>query len=46
VDGAPGTIEDTADEATRRGGRGIPVQADHTDAATVGALFYRELGLI
>jgi NAD(P)-dependent dehydrogenase (short-subunit alcohol dehydrogenase family) len=35
VDGAPGTIEDTADEVTRRGGHGIPVQVDHSNAAQV-----------
>src|SRR5262249_21201419 len=28
ADGAPGTIDDTAEEVTRRGGRGIPVRAD------------------
>ena len=27
-DGAPGTIEETADEVSRRGGLGIPVRAD------------------
>src|SRR5690606_14348903 len=26
----PGSIEDTADEVTRAGGRGIPVRCDHT----------------
>jgi NAD(P)-dependent dehydrogenase (short-subunit alcohol dehydrogenase family) len=41
VDRAPGTIEDTAEEVTRRGGRGIPVQIDHTDAAQVDDLFAR-----
>jgi len=41
VDGAPGTIEDTADEVTRRGGKGIPVQVDHSDAAQVAELFAR-----
>jgi NAD(P)-dependent dehydrogenase (short-subunit alcohol dehydrogenase family) len=41
VDGAPGTIEDTADEVTRRGGRGIPVQVDHSNAAQVQELFAR-----
>ncbi len=41
VDQATGTIEDTADEVTRRGGRGIPVQVDHADAAQVGHLFER-----
>src|SRR5215470_8347855 len=37
----PGTIEDTADEVTREGGRGIPVRCDHTDAEDVGLLFAR-----
>jgi len=41
VDSAPGTIEDTADEVTRRGGRGIPVPIDHRDAAQVEELFAR-----
>ena len=31
VDNLPGTIEDTADEVTARGGRGIAVRCDHTD---------------
>ncbi|MGE0361726.1 MAG: SDR family NAD(P)-dependent oxidoreductase [Vicinamibacterales bacterium] len=39
IDGAPGTIDDTADEVTARGGRGIAVAADCTDAAQVAALF-------
>jgi len=39
VDGAPGTIEDTAEEVNRRGGHGIPVHLDHTDPAQVGKLF-------
>jgi NAD(P)-dependent dehydrogenase (short-subunit alcohol dehydrogenase family) len=41
VDGAPGTIEDTADEVTRRGGKGIPVPVDHSNAAQVEELFAR-----
>jgi NAD(P)-dependent dehydrogenase (short-subunit alcohol dehydrogenase family) len=41
VDGAPGTIEDTADEVTRRGGKGIPVRVDHSNAAEVQELFAR-----
>jgi NAD(P)-dependent dehydrogenase (short-subunit alcohol dehydrogenase family) len=40
-DGAPGTIEDTAEEVTARGGRGIPVRADCTLEADVAALFER-----
>ena len=41
VDGAPGTIEETAEEVTRRGGAGLHVQVDHTDAAQVQRLFAR-----
>jgi len=37
----PGSIEDTAEEVTREGGRGIPVRCDHTDAADVESLFAR-----
>jgi len=37
----PGNIEDTADEVTREGGRGIPVRCDHTDAEDVARLFAR-----
>jgi NAD(P)-dependent dehydrogenase (short-subunit alcohol dehydrogenase family) len=37
----PGTIEDTAEEVSRLGGRGIPVRCDHTDEAQVAALFRR-----
>ena len=36
-----GTIEDTADEVTRRGGRGIAVRCDHADDAQTEALFDR-----
>jgi NAD(P)-dependent dehydrogenase (short-subunit alcohol dehydrogenase family) len=39
VDAAPGTIEDTAEEVTRRGGRGVPVSVDHTDPEGVQSLF-------
>ena len=41
VDGISGTIEDTAEEVTRRGGSGIPVKVDHRDPAQVGDLFAR-----
>ncbi len=41
VDQAPGTIEDTAEEVTRRGGRGIAVPVDHTDPAQVNDFFAR-----
>jgi NAD(P)-dependent dehydrogenase (short-subunit alcohol dehydrogenase family) len=39
--GRPGTIEDTAEEVTARGGTGIPVHCDHTDDRQVEALFER-----
>lgn len=38
-DGALGTIDDTADEVTKRGGRGIAVSCDHTDENQVRQLF-------
>jgi NAD(P)-dependent dehydrogenase (short-subunit alcohol dehydrogenase family) len=37
----PGTIDDTADEVTRAGGRGIPVRCDHTDEGQVRDLVAR-----
>lgn len=40
-DNAPGTIDDTAEEVTRRGGRGIAVRVDHTQESEVAALFER-----
>lgn len=39
--GRPGTVQDTAEEVTARGGTGIPVVCDHTDDAQVRALFDR-----
>ena len=39
IDGAPGTIDDTAEAVTARGGRGIAVGADCTDDAQVAAVF-------
>jgi NAD(P)-dependent dehydrogenase (short-subunit alcohol dehydrogenase family) len=39
IDGAPGTIDDTADQVTARGGHGIAVRADCTDDAEVAAAF-------
>ena len=39
--GRPGTIDETAEEVTARGGRGIAVQCDHSDNAQVGAVFRR-----
>jgi NAD(P)-dependent dehydrogenase (short-subunit alcohol dehydrogenase family) len=41
VDGAPGTIEETAEEVTSRGGRGIAVRADLTVEREVARLFER-----
>jgi NAD(P)-dependent dehydrogenase (short-subunit alcohol dehydrogenase family) len=40
-DGAPGTIEETAEEVTARGGRGIPVAADFAVESQVAAVFER-----
>ena len=40
-DGAPGTVEDTAEEVTARGGHGIAIRADLSDADQVAALFQR-----
>lgn len=37
----PGSIEQTAEEVSAAGGRGIPVRCDHGDAAQVGSLFER-----
>jgi NAD(P)-dependent dehydrogenase (short-subunit alcohol dehydrogenase family) len=37
----PGTIDETAEELTARGGVGIAVRCDHTDDAQVEALFDR-----
>ncbi|HEY7017160.1 MAG TPA: SDR family NAD(P)-dependent oxidoreductase [Gaiellaceae bacterium] len=37
----PGTIDDTAEELTARGGTGIAVRCDHTDDTQVEALFER-----
>jgi NAD(P)-dependent dehydrogenase (short-subunit alcohol dehydrogenase family) len=37
----PGTIDDTAEELTARGGTGIAVRCDHTNDAQVEALFER-----
>ena len=39
--GVPGTIDDTADEVSRRGGQGIPAECDHRDSKQVDALFAR-----
>lgn len=37
----PGTIDDTAEEVTRAGGRGIAVRCDHTREEDVAELFQR-----
>jgi NAD(P)-dependent dehydrogenase (short-subunit alcohol dehydrogenase family) len=39
--GRPGTIDDTAEEVTARGGRGVAIRCDHTDDAQVDAVFSR-----
>jgi NAD(P)-dependent dehydrogenase (short-subunit alcohol dehydrogenase family) len=44
TEGLPGTVEDTAEEVDRRGGRGIAVRCDQTSAAEVEALFARVQG--
>jgi NAD(P)-dependent dehydrogenase (short-subunit alcohol dehydrogenase family) len=41
ADGAPGTVEDTAEEVSARGGLGIPVRADLGNEAETAALFER-----
>jgi NAD(P)-dependent dehydrogenase (short-subunit alcohol dehydrogenase family) len=41
TEGLPGTIRETADAVTQRGGQGIPVRCDHTVAVEVEALFAR-----
>jgi NAD(P)-dependent dehydrogenase (short-subunit alcohol dehydrogenase family) len=41
ADRVPGTVEDTAEEVSARGGKGIPVCADLSDEKQVGALFRR-----
>lgn len=41
LDALPGNIDDTADEVTRAGGRGIAVRCDHTKPEEVAALFAR-----
>lgn len=41
ADGAPGSVEQTAEEVTRRGGLGIAVAVDCTDERQVAELFKR-----
>jgi NAD(P)-dependent dehydrogenase (short-subunit alcohol dehydrogenase family) len=40
-DGAPGTIEDTSEEVTARGGRGVAIVADCTDPEQAASVFDR-----
>jgi NAD(P)-dependent dehydrogenase (short-subunit alcohol dehydrogenase family) len=42
--GRPGTIDDTAEQVTARGGTGIAIRCDHTDDAQVDAVFGRIRG--
>jgi NAD(P)-dependent dehydrogenase (short-subunit alcohol dehydrogenase family) len=44
TDNVPGTIDETAQEVTERGGRGIAVRCDHTVDADVESLFERIRG--
>jgi NAD(P)-dependent dehydrogenase (short-subunit alcohol dehydrogenase family) len=41
TDNLPGTIDDSAEEVTRRGGQGIAVRCDHANELEVQALFQR-----
>ena len=41
TEGLAGTVGDTADAVTHRGGQGVPVRCDHTADAEVDALFTR-----
>ncbi|MGA3040009.1 MAG: SDR family NAD(P)-dependent oxidoreductase [Bryobacteraceae bacterium] len=41
ADGAPGTVEDTAEQVCARGGQGIPVRADLSNEEEAAALFRR-----
>jgi NAD(P)-dependent dehydrogenase (short-subunit alcohol dehydrogenase family) len=41
TEGLSGTVEETADAVTKRGGQGVSVRCDHTSDAEVGALFAR-----
>jgi len=41
ADGAPGTVEDTAEEVCARGGQGIPVRADLGNEEETAGLFRR-----
>lgn len=41
LDALPGSVEQTADEVTQAGGRGVAAPCDHTDPQAVAALFQR-----
>src|SRR5262249_23524986 len=41
TEGLPGTIRETADAVTQRGGQGIAIRCDHTSDAEVESLFAR-----
>jgi NAD(P)-dependent dehydrogenase (short-subunit alcohol dehydrogenase family) len=41
TEGLPGTVRETAEAVTQRGGQGVPVRCDHTVDADVEALFAR-----
>src|ERR1700722_20124625 len=41
TEGLPGTVGDTADAVTQRGGHGVAVRCDHTADTEVQALFTR-----
>ncbi|MFD9465222.1 SDR family NAD(P)-dependent oxidoreductase [Streptomyces sp. NPDC060027] len=41
TEGLPGTVDDTADEVTRRGGKGIALRCDHAEARDNEALAER-----
>jgi NAD(P)-dependent dehydrogenase (short-subunit alcohol dehydrogenase family) len=41
IDGAPGTVEDTAEEVSSRGGQGIAIPTDCTNPEEVASLFGR-----
>ena len=41
AEGLPGTVRETADAVTQRGGHGVAERCDHTGDAEVAALFDR-----
>src|SRR3954454_6518146 len=41
AEGLAGTVEDTADDVTARGGLGVAARGDHTEPEQVAALFAR-----